>query len=168
MYYFDGSKFKARIVGDDGNFVGKNQVVTIKLNKKTYKVKTDSKGYVTLKILSTVKPGTYKLTATYKGQTIKKTIKVKQNLKIAKKYSVKKTAKKLVIKATLKNGKTAVKSKKITLKINGKKFSAKTNKKGIAKFTIKKNVIKKLKKGKTYTVKVTYLKNTIKTTVKVK
>ena len=167
MYYFDGSKFKARIVGDDGKYVGKGQTVTIKLNKKTYKVKTASNGYVTLKIPSTVKPGTYKLTATYKGQTIKKTIKVKQNLK-TKKYSVKKSAKKLVIKATLKNGKKAVKYKKLTLKIKGKTYKAKTNKNGIAKFTIKKNVIKKLKKGKTYTVKVTYLKNTIKTTVKVK
>ena len=167
MYYFDGSKFKVRIVGDDGKYVGKGQTVTIKLNYKTYKVKTTANGYATLKIPSTVKPGTYKLTATYKGQTIKKTIKVKQNLK-TKKYSVKKTAKKLVIKATLKNGKKAVKNKKLTLKINGKKFSAKTNKKGFAKFTIKKNVIQKLKKGKTYTVKVTYLKNTIKTTVKAK
>ncbi len=168
MYYFDGSKFKVRIVGNDGKFVGKGQTVTIKLNKKTYKVKTNANGYVTLKIPKTVKPGTYKLTASYKGQTIKKTIKVKQNLKTTKKYSVKKTAKKLVIKATLKNGKKAVKNKKLTLKINGKKLSAKTNKKGIAKFTIKKNVIQKLKKGKTYTVKVTYLKNTIKTKVKVK
>ncbi len=167
MYYFDGSKFKARIVGDDGNFVGKNQVVTIKLNKKTYKVKTDSKGYVTLKIPNTLKPKSYKLTATYKGQTIKKTIKVKQNLK-TNKYSVKKSAKKLVVKATLKNGKTALKNKKITLKIKGKKITAKTNKKGIAKFTIKKNIIKKLKAGKKYTMQVTYLKNTIKTTLKVK
>ena len=168
MYYFDGSKFKARIVGNDGNFVGKGQTVIIKLNKKTYKAKTSVNGYITLKIPKTLKPGTYKLTATYKGQTIKKAIKVKQNLKTTKKYSVKKTAKKLVIKATLKNGKKAVKGKKITLNINGKKFSAKTNKYGIAKFTIKKNVIKKLKKGKTYTVKVTYKKDTIKTTVKVK
>jgi hypothetical protein len=168
MYYFDGSKFKARIVGNDGNFVGKGQTVIIKLNKKTYKAKTSVNGYITLKIPKTLKPGTYKLTATYKGQTIKKAIKVKQNLKTTKKYSVKKTAKKLVIKATLKNGKKAVKGKKITLNINGKKFSAKTNKYGIAKFTIKKNVIKKLKKGKTYTVKVTYLKNTIKTKVKVR
>ncbi|MBQ7927262.1 MAG: hypothetical protein IJ287_00740 [Methanobrevibacter sp.] len=167
MYYFDGSKFKARIVGDDGNFVGKNQVVTIKLNKKTYKVKTDAKGYATLKIPSTVKPGSYKLTATYKGQTIKKTIKVKQNLKTSK-YTVKKSAKKLTVKATLKNGKTPLKNKKITLKINGKKITAKTNKKGIAKFTIKKNVINKLKVGKKYTMQVTYLKNTVKTTLKVK
>ena len=38
----------------------------------------------------------------------------------------------------------------------------------MAKVTVKKNVIKKLKKGKKYTVKVTYKKDTIKTTVKVK
>ena len=167
MYYFDGSKFEARIVGDDGNFVGKNKVVTIKLNKKTYKVKTNSKGYVTLKIPKTLKPKSYKLTATYKGQTIKKTIKVKQNLKTSK-YTVKKSAKKLIVKATLKNGKKTLKGKKITLKINGKKIKAKTNKKGVAKLTIKKNVIKKLKVGKKYKMQVTYLKNTIKTTLKVK
>ena len=167
MYYFDGSKFKARIVGDDGKFVGKNQAVSIKLNKKTYKVKTDKNGYITLKIPNTVKPGKYTLKATYKGQTISKTVNVKQNLKTSK-YTVKKTAKKLKVKATLKNGKTAVKGKKITLKVNGKKFKATTNKKGIAQFTINKNVIKKLKAGKTYTMKVTYLKNTIKTTLKVK
>ncbi len=167
MYYFDGSKFKARIVGNDGKFVGKNQVVTIKLYKKTYKVKTDSKGYVTLKIPNTLKPKSYKLKATYKGQTITKTIKVKQNLKTSK-YTVKKSAKKLTVKAILKNGKKAVKGKKITLNINGKKITAKTNKYGVAKLVIKKNIIKKLKAGKKYTIKVTYLKNTIKTTLKVK
>ena len=168
MHYFDGSKFKVKVIGDDGNAVGKNQVVTVKLNKKTYNVKTNADGYAILKIPNTVKPGTYSLTATYKGQTIKKTVKVKQNLKAKKKYSVKKSAKKLVIKATLKNGKKDVKNEKISLKIKGKTLKAKTNKKGIAKFTIKKKVIKKLKKGKTYTVKITYLKNTIKTKVKVK
>ena len=168
MYYYDGSKFQVKVIGDDGKAVGKNQVVFMKLNKKTYKVKTNANGYAILKIPNTVKPGNYKLTTTYKGQTIKNTVKVKQNLKAKKKYTVKKSAKKLVIKATLKNGKKAVKSKKITLKIKGKTLKAKTSKKGIAKFTIKKNVIKKLKKGKTYTVKITYLKNTIKTKVKVK
>ncbi len=167
MYYFDGSKFKSRIVGGDGKYVGKGQTVTIKLNKKTYKVKTNAKGLITFKIPSTVKPGTYKMKVSYAGQTITKTVKVKQNLKTSK-YAVKKSAKKLIVKATLKNGKTVIKGKKITLKLNGKKITAKTNKKGIAKFTIKKNVINKLKVGKKYTMKVTYLKNTIKTTLNVK
>ena len=166
MYYFDGTSYKFKVYGDDGKLVGANQLITVKLNKKTYKLKTNVNGVVTFKIPNTVKPGTYAITATYKGQTVKNTVKVKQVLKTSK-ITVKKSAKKLVLKATLKS-KKAIKGKKVTFKFNGKTYSAKTNSKGIAKVTVKKNVIQKLKKGKTYTVKVTYLKNTIKTTVKVK
>ena len=167
MYYFDGSKFKAKILDDNAKPVGKNKVVTIKINKKTYKVKSNAKGMIAFKIPNTVKPGSYKLTATYKGDAVKKTVKVKQNLK-TKKYSVKKSSKKLIIKATLKNGKKAVSGKKITLKLNGKKFTSKTNKNGIVKFTINKNIIEKLKIGKKYSMSVIYLKNTVKTTLNVK
>jgi len=92
---------------------------------------------------------------------------VKQNLKL-KKVKVKRSAKKLVLKATLKNGKKAVKGKKVTFKFKGKKYTAKTSKKGVAKVTIKKKVLKKLKKGKKVKYQVTYLKNTVKRTAKVK
>ncbi len=166
MYYFDGTSYKFNIYGDDGNLVGVNQIITVKLNKKAYNLKTDANGSVSLKIPNTVKPGTYTITATYKGQTVKNTVKVKQVLKTTK-STVKKSAKKLVLKATLKNS-NAIKGKKITFKLNGKKYSARTNSKGVAQVTIKKNVIQKLKKGKTYTVQVIYLKDTIKTTLKVK
>ena len=166
MFYADGSSFKVRIYGNDGNPVGANQVVTMKLNKDTYKVKTNSQGYAILKISDKVKPGTYRLTATYAGQTIKNTVKVKQVLKLAK-VKVKKSAKKLVIKATLK-GKKPIKGKKLTFKFNGKTYKAKTNKKGIAKITIKKSVLKKLKAGKKVKYQVTYLKDTVKRSVKVK
>jgi len=71
----------------------------------------------------------------------------------------------LVLKAKLKK---KLKGKKIIFKFKGKKYTAKTNKQGIAKVTIKKKVIKKLKKGKKYTVKISYLKVSIKTKVKVK
>lgn len=167
MYYADGSSFKVRAYGVNGNPVGANQVVTITLNKVTYKVKTDKNGYATLKIPNTVKPGTYTLTATYAGQTIKNTVKVNQVLKLAK-VKVKKSAKKLVIKATLKKGKTPIKNKKLTFKFKGKKYTAKTNKKGVAKIKIKKSVLKKLKKGKKVKYQVTYLKDTVKRTAKVK
>lgn len=167
MYYYDGSKYSFKVYGDNGKLVGKNKVVTVKIGKYSYKVKTNSKGVATLKIPSTIKPGSYKISATYAGQTVKNTLKVKQVLKSSK-VTVKKTSKKLVLKATLKNGKKAVKGKWITFKFNGKTYKAKTNSKGIAQKTLKKSVIKKLKKGKTYQVKVTYYKNTIKTSVKVK
>ncbi|MBQ2831559.1 C1 family peptidase [Methanobrevibacter sp.] len=167
MYYGDGSSFKVRVYGDDGNPVGANEIVTIKLNKVTYKVKTNANGYATLTIPDTVKPGNYALTATYAGQTIKNTVKVKQNLNLAK-VTVKKSAEKLVIKATLKNGKTPIKYKKLTFKFNGKTYTAKTDKTGIAKITIKNSVLKKLKVGKNVQYQVTYLKNTVKQSVKVK
>ena len=167
MYYGDASSFKVRVYGNDGNPVGANQIVTIKLNKVTYKVKTNSNGYAILKIPNTVKPGTYTLTATYAGQTIKNTIKVTRVLKLTK-VTVKKSAKSLSITATLKKGKTPIKSKKLTFKFNGKTYTAKTNSKGIAKITIKASVLKKLKVGKTVKYQVTYLKDTVQQSVKVK
>ena len=86
-----------------------------------------------------------------------------------KKVTVKKSAKKLVLTATLKkvNGKY-LKKKTVTFKFNGKKYKAKTNKKGVAKVTIKSSVLKKLKVGKKIKYQVTYLKDTVKRTVKVK
>nr|WP_292742231.1 C1 family peptidase [Methanobrevibacter sp.] len=167
MYYFDGHTFKVRIRNNDGNFAGSGEVVTIKIGKKSFKVKTDKKGYATLKIPSTIKPGKYTISASYVGQTVKNKLTVKQVLKLTK-VNVKKSAKKLVLKATLKNGKKALKSKKVTFKFNGKKYTAKTNKKGIAKVTVKKSVLNKLKVGKKVTYQVTYLKDTVKRTVKVK
>lgn len=103
---------KIIILGDDATPVGANQVVKIKLNKKTYYVKTNAKGIITSKIPKTLKPGTYILTAIYKGETNKNIVKVKQNLK-TKKYTVKKSAKKLVIKATSKTAKKPLKTKRL-------------------------------------------------------
>ena len=84
------------------------------------------------------------------------------------KVTVKKSAKSLSITATLKKGKTPIKSKKLTFKFNGKTYTAKTNSKGIAKITIKASVLKKLKVGKTVKYQVTYLKDTVQQSVKVK
>ena len=166
MFYFDGTTFKVTVYNDAGNPMAKAKV-TITLNGKKYTITSDSKGYVTLKIPNTVTPGTYNLKATYSGQTITKTVKVKQVIKAKNTVTVKKSAKKLVYKVTLKD-KKVLKNKKVTLKVNGKTLTAKTNKKGVAQFTINKNIIKKLKAGKKYTMKVTYLKDTLKRTLKVK
>ena len=53
------------------------------------------------------------------------------------------------------------------LNIKGKNIAAKTAENRVAKFTINNNIIKKLKAKSKQTVKITYLKNTIKTTPKV-
>ena len=46
MYYFDGSKYSFKVYGDNGKLAGAGQVVVVKLNKKTYKLKTNKNGIV--------------------------------------------------------------------------------------------------------------------------
>lgn len=165
VFYNDGKKYTVTVYGTDGKPAVKTQVV-FKINgKKVGSAVTDAKGVATLKI--TQVPKTYKITAEALGASMTKTLKVKQVLKLQK-VKVKRSAKKLVIKVTLKQGKKALGKKKITLKFKGKKYVKKTNKKGVAKFTIKKSVLKKLKKGKKVTYSATYIKDTVKRTVKVK
>lgn len=166
MDYYDGSKYTVRIIGDDGKFVGANQVVKITFGSISKDVKTDKNGYATLTITNT--PNKYTITATYKGQSVKNTVQVKQTLKTSK-VTVKMTAKSFNLKATLKTSKNKpIKGKKITFKFNGKTYTAKTNSKGIATVKVDKNVIKKLKKGKKYTFTAKYVSNTIKNQVIVK
>lgn len=113
-------------------------------------------------------PKTYKIVATALGVSVTKKLTV-MHLVTLKTVKVKKSAKKLVLTATLKKVKGKyLKNKKITFKFKGKKYTAKTNKKGVAKVTIKKAVLKKLKVGKKVTYQATYLKDTVKKTVKVK
>jgi predicted RNA-binding protein with PUA-like domain len=166
-YYAKNYAYKIRIIGDDGNPVGSNVAVKVTVNGKAQTLKTDKNGYITLKFTKNYLPKTYTVTAEYKGIKVTNKVKVKQVLSL-KKVKVKKSAKKLVVKATLKEGKKALKNKKVTFKFKGKKYKAKTNKKGIAKVTVKKSVLKKLKVGKKVKYQVTYLKDTVKRSVKVK
>ena len=141
--------------------------VIFKVNGKTFKkVKTNAKGVASVTL--TQLPKTYSITAQALGKSATANVTIKPILTL-KKVKVKKSAKKLVIKASLKkvNGKY-LKGKKITLKFKGKKFTAKTNKKGVAKFKIGKKVLKKLKVGKKVKYQATYVKQTVKKSVKVK
>ena len=166
-FYGKNYAYKLRIIGDDGKPVGSNVAVKVTVNGKAQTLKTDKNGYITLKFTKNYLPKTYTVTAEYKGIKVTNKVKVKQVLSL-KKVKVKKSAKKLVVKATLKEGKKALKNKKVTFKFKGKKYKAKTNKKGVAKVTIKKSVLKKLKVGKKVKYQVTYLKDTVKRSVKVK
>ena len=86
----------------------------------------------------------------------------------SKSVTMKKSAKKLTLSVKLTKGKTLLKNKKVTFRFRGKNYTAKTNSKGIAKVIVKRSVIKKLKAGSKYTVKISYLKTSIKRYVKVK
>ena len=163
--YAGGKYFSVKVVSADGKVTADGASVKFTINGKTVTVKTDKKGIAKIKITDV--PGNYFIKTVFNGKTYTNKVTVKQVLK-ASKVAVKKTAKKFILKATLKINGKLVKGKTVTFKFNGKTYTAKTNSKGIAKVTIKQNVIKKLKKGKMYAVKVTYLKDTIKTTVKVR
>ncbi|WP_405266216.1 Ig-like domain repeat protein [Methanobrevibacter sp.] len=166
VIYSSGNQYSITVY-TEGGALAKDVEVIFKVNgKRVATAKTDANGVARYKIVQ--KPGSYKITAEALGVTVTKKLTVKHILKL-KKVKVKRSAKKLVIKATLVkvNGKY-LKGKKITLKFKGKKYTAKTNKKGVAKFTIKKKVLKKLKKGKKVTYQATYLKDTVRYTVKVK
>ncbi len=159
MDYRDGSKFKVRIIGDNGKVVGAGVKVKVTFNKRTYTLKTNKKGYVSLAIKSV--PKTYKITVEYKGYKVYNKIKVKSVIK-AKNIS-KKKVKKIKYTATLKTSKgKALKGKKVTFKIKGKTYKAKTNKKGVAKV-----YLKKLKVGK-HKITIKYLSSKVKKTVKIK
>ena len=161
--YSSKSKYTVTVYGKGGT-LAVNAEVIFKINgRKVAAVKTDSKGIAGYNIVQ--KPGTYMITAEALGISVTKKLTVKHVLKLQK-VKIKRSAKRIVIKATLLkvNGKY-LKGKKITLKFNGKKYVARTDRKGVAKFTIKN---KKLKAGKKVTYQATYLKDTVKYSVKVK
>ena len=166
MLYSSGKMYSVVVYGNNGKVAGGVQVTFLINNGVIGSAKTNAKGVASIKI--TQAPGSYKITAKALGTSVTKKLTVTHVLSL-KTVKVKSSAKKLVLKATLKkvNGKY-LKGKKVTFKFNGKKFKAKTNKKGVAKVTVKRSVLKKLKAGKKVKYQATYLKDTVKKSVKVK
>lgn len=164
--YCEGKYYSVRAYTSDGSIVRAGENVIMKVDGKTYSVKTNAQGYASLKI--DLKPGTYSITASYGGVTVKNKLIIKSIIN-AKNVKVKKSASKVKIKVSLKkvNGKY-LKGKKITLKFKKKTFKAKTNSKGVAIFTIKKNVYKKLKTSKKYTYQVIYKNDKVKRNIRFK
>lgn len=159
IYYKSSKQFKVRVFNNYGKtVVGK--IVSFKIKGKVFKVKTDKKGYASLKI--NLKPGAYNIITQYGDVKVKNKITVKTTL-ITKNVSkkVKKSAK-FKVKLLNSNGK-ALKNKIIKIKFKSKNYKIKTNKNGIAGFNIPKN----LKVGK-YSIKTTYgsLSNSNKIIVK--
>ena len=158
-YSYTGN-LKVRLYGDNGQAVGAGESVIFNLNGVTYNVASDRNGYAVLKIKNLL-PKTYSLTCEYKGVKVSSNVVIKQILKASnkkfKRYKVKKYT------ATLKTSKgKAIKGKTVKFNVNGKTYKAKTNKNGMASIKIK-NLFKT---GK-YKVVITYIKTSIKKTVKI-
>ena len=166
MSYLDGSKYKVQVKDYKGKAVGKGQTVKFYVDGKLFKtVKTDAKGYAS--VVLTHVPGKHTVKIVYKATTVTKKVTVKQILTL-KKVKVKRSAKQLVLTATLKKVKGKfLKDKQIAFKFNGKTYKAKTNSKGVAKVTVPSKILKKLKAGKNVAYQATYVKATVKQSVKV-
>ncbi len=159
MDYNSGNTFNVRIYGDNGKISHGGEVISFKIGKNTFNVKTDKNGYAKLKI--NLIPNKYKIITSYKGERVFNNIVVNPVLK-AKNIVVKKS-KTIKFSATLKNtNKKAIIGKKITFKVKGKIYTAKTNKKGIA--TI---YLKNFKVGK-YNICSKYVKSSVKNSIIVK
>lgn len=164
LYYNSNQKYKVRILGDDGKAETGGKVVKVIIDNKSYAYKTDKNGFITIAIDKNFKVGKHTIKIQYKGYQVSNTVNVKHALKSKKLFKVKKSAKRIVLKVKLlSNNKKAIKGKKIKFKIKGKTYVAKTNSKGIAKKTLRKT---KFKKGK-YALKISYLKDTIKASVRI-
>lgn len=162
QYYNSNINYKVKIIGDDGKAETQGKNVKVTINSKTKTYKTDKNGFITIKLNKNIKPGKHTIKIEYKGYAESNKLIVKHTLSSKKTVKVKKSSKKILLKAKLKQGKKVIKNKQIKFKIKGKTYKAKTNKKGIAKISINKN---KFKKG-TYSIKISYLKETINTKIK--
>ena len=146
-------KFKAKFFKSNGKALA-GKKIKFKLNGKTYKVKTNSKGVASLS-LKKLKKGTYKivcynkdgLSKTYKIKVYKKpTAILKTNV-----YTFNKNDSSKVIKVKLTNSlKTTLSGKTIKITVNKKTYRKKTNSKGIVTLELP-----DLKKG-AYTVKYAF------------
>ncbi|WP_407376437.1 pseudomurein-binding repeat-containing protein [Methanobrevibacter sp.] len=133
--YTDGKKFTATFLKSNGKALA-NKYIKFKINGKTYKAKTNSKGVASLS-MTNLKKGTYKIIS-YNTDGLTKTNTVKVVSSTTSKlttstYTFLKSDSK-TIKATLLNGLGYAPGagKIVKFTVNGKTYSAKTNSKGVA------------------------------------
>lgn len=154
--YTDARKFSATFYKSNGKVLA-NKYVKFKINGKTYKVKTNSKGVASL-ALKTLKRGTHKIIS-YNTDGLTKTNKVivytsvKTYLTAYTYTFLYKESKKIKVKLLNAFKYAPGKGKIVKFKINGKTYSAKTSKNGFAALNLP-----KLKNG-VYTVKYTFAKS---------
>lgn len=149
----DSRKFTAKFLKSNGNALA-NKYVKIKVNTKTYTVKTNSKGKASL-ALNNLKKGTYKVISYNKdGLSATNTVRI-YNIATTKLTTSSYTflpndTKTITVKLTTSLNDDSNSGKVIRIKIADKNYYKKTDSKGIAKLDVK-----SVKKG-IYTVEYRY------------
>lgn len=136
----ENKKFKIKFFKNDGKALAK-KYVKIKFKGKTRKMKTDSKGYITLP-LKKLKKGTYKVVCYNKdGLSKSNTIKIykrKASTKLTTQFYTFLPGDNREIKVKLSTalGDNSNSGKTVKIKINGKTYSRKTDSNGIASINL--------------------------------
>ena len=133
-YYKGSAKYTATFFTTQGKALA-NTNVKININGKTYTVKTDSKGVVSLAI--NLKPRTYDAYAydPITGYTLRTTVKVLSTITASDISKVYTDSRKFTAKFLKSDGK-ALANKYIKFKVNGKTYKTKTNSKGVATLSL--------------------------------
>lgn len=84
--YSEESYYTIRVVGDDGNFVGANEIVNININNVDYQIRTNVNGYASFRIDENI--GSYDIFAEYKGYGIYNKVYVLQKVNYISKLDV--------------------------------------------------------------------------------
>ena len=165
-YSWTNKKFTVTLTNASGKPL-KNEKLTLKINGKTYRKKTNAEGKVAFSVK--LKPGTYKADIQYAGnnqyQKTGKTIKITvKNSIVAKNTTVKyKKGQSVTCRVFAVNGKPKANTA-IKFKFNGKTYSKKTDKNGTVSFKIPKSTKPGTYKGTFYSYDSTT--TSIKITVK--
>ncbi len=155
--YTDNRKFTAKFLKSNGKALA-NTYVKFKLQGKTYKVKTDSKGVAKLSVVN-LKKGTHKIIS-YNKDGLSKTNKIKVYNKVSSSLQTnyyvfyKGDSKTIKVKLVHSLGYTPQKGKTIKITINGKSYYKTTNSKSMVSLKLP-----SLKTG-VYTVKYKFAGNT--------
>lgn len=133
-YYTNNAAYSCKFYDKMGKLL-KNREVKIKLDDKTYSLKTDTRGVAKLDV--DLKPGVYMVSATNPAtsQTASNLITVKSLIETGDLTMTEKDGSKFSVKVLNNNGK-ASSNKKVTLKVNGKVYTPTSNSNGIATQTI--------------------------------
>ena len=132
--YYKGCTYTATFYTSQGEVLA-NTNVKIKLNGKTYTKKTNAKGVASLAV--SLKPGTYKVTATdpITGYSISNTVKILSTISASDITKIYKDNRKFTATFLKSNGKPLAKTN-IKFKVNGKTYTQKTNTNGKATLSL--------------------------------
>ena len=132
-YYKSSAPFTSQFYTPDGNFLA-NTLVTITVNAKSYRIKTNTNGIASLPV--NLKPGSYKIISQdpVTGFKLKNTFTVLSTITSSKLKTVE--GEKFTAKFLKSTGKCLVK-KYIKIKFKGKKYKIKTDSRGFASLSLK-------------------------------